>query len=335
MLGLQVKKRDAEKVRQLLAEEGALARDAKPARDAKFVYFPLSKKITPPAKTRLCEKRFAKQEEKKSFRERLKESLSQEEFESAVKSFDLIGDVAVIEIPRKLKKKAKQIARSLKKTHPSIRIVVERKPVRGKYRVRRASILAGTGGTETIYRESGCAFKLDVAKVFFSPRLSFERARIASQTKQNERVLVLFAGVGPYAITIAKQNPSAQVVAVELNPVAVYYLKQNLELNKAWNATAVEGDAKKFLEKNRGWNRIVMPLPKGGHGFLGAAIKAAAPDCVIHFYAFCERNEVKKEIKKIASICRKLGRKCTLAGARTAVEYSPKVIELVVDLRVA
>ena len=42
-----------------------------------------------------------------------------------------------------------------------------------------------------------------------------------------------FAGVGPFAIEIAKSHPRASVLAIELNPSAYGYMLKNIRLNKA------------------------------------------------------------------------------------------------------
>ena len=50
-------------------------------------------------------------------------------------------------------------------------------PVKGDYRVRNLSF-AGENRTITEYKEHGCRFRVDVAKTYFSPRLSTERLRL-------------------------------------------------------------------------------------------------------------------------------------------------------------
>ena len=74
-------------------------------------------------------------------------------------------------------------------------------------------------------------FMVDVEKCYFSPRLSTERARIADLVEDGEVVLNMFAGVGPYSITIAKRK-KAEVYSNELNEAAYRLHLENNRLNK-------------------------------------------------------------------------------------------------------
>src|SRR5262249_55187053 len=152
--------------------------------------------------------------------------------------------------------------------HKNLRTVLKKLgPMEGEYRVRRVKPIAGEERTETIYKENGVLMKLDVSKVYFSVRLSSERKRIAELVMPNERVRVLFAGVGPFALAIAKRRPEAEVVAVEINPEAVRYMRENIALNKIRNMEALESDARSLDLRalGRKFDRVVMPLPKSAH----------------------------------------------------------------------
>ncbi|MQK95284.1 methyltransferase, partial [Escherichia coli] len=95
-----------------------------------------------------------------------------------------------------------------------------------------------------------CIFKLDISKVFFTPRLSAERIRIASMVKPGETICDLFAGVGPFSIIIAKKNPNVKVHACDINPDAYKYLVENIRLNKVEDRVkAYFGDARKLSQR--------------------------------------------------------------------------------------
>ena len=49
-----------------------------------------------------------------------------------------------------------------------------------KYRTRQVTFIAGEEKYETLYKESGLLFKVNVGTAYFSPRLSTERLRIRS-----------------------------------------------------------------------------------------------------------------------------------------------------------
>ena len=155
--------------------------------------------------------------------------------------------------------------------------------VTGEFRTRDWEVLAGDG-TETIHREYGCSFALDIADVYFSPRLATERHRVTQQVADGERVVDMFAGVGPFAIPAAKRG--AHVVGVDLNPVAIEYLRENADRNDvAERVTAIEGDVRAVADDYTGWaDRIVMNLPHSADAFLDTAVALAGEDCVIHYY---------------------------------------------------
>lgn len=98
------------------------------------------------------------------------------------------------------------------------------------------------------------------------PRESTERMRIAKQVKPGEFIMLMFAGVCPYGIVIAKHQPKIKkIVAIEINPIAYKYMVENIKLNKLEDKIIpVLGDVK---DKAKYWygmcDRVIMPLPKG------------------------------------------------------------------------
>ena len=266
-------------------------------------------------------------------------------------SFDQIGSIAIVEIPKEQQRQAtKQIAAQIIAANKHIvSVYAKGSAMAGKYRVRKLTFLAGKKTTLTTYKESNCTFQLDVAKVYFSPRLAFERTRIASQVKSSEKILALFAGVGPFPIVIAKklkmEKKTAEIIANELNPAAVKYLKQNITLNKVEEfVTADKGDAAKLLIKKKRWaNRIIMPLPHTAEEFLPQTIDATAKGGIVHFYGFGPHrdektkktaNPFKKLEEKIKTLCHKQKRKCKIIFKRVVRPYSPFTVQVVIDFKV-
>ncbi|MDP3741857.1 MAG: class I SAM-dependent methyltransferase family protein [Candidatus Micrarchaeota archaeon] len=265
-------------------------------------------------------------------------------------AFDQIGNVAILEVPEERKKEAKQLAAKIMDTNKHITSVYAKgSAMAGKYRVRKLKFLAGEKSTLTTYKESGCVFELDVAKVYFSPRLAFERTRISNEVKNGEKILALFAGVGPFPIVIAKklktEKKTAEIVANELNPAAVKYLRQNIKLNKVEEfVTADKGDAAKLLVKKKKWaSRVIMPLPHTAEQFLPQVIDATAKNGIVHFYGFGpHRNEktkkaadpFKKLEAKIKALCKKKKRTCKIIFKRVVRPYSPFSVQVVIDFKV-
>ncbi len=252
------------------------------------------------------------------------------------KSYDIIGDILLIEIPENLKKKKKIIAEKLLKQHKNVKVVFEKiGGHKGKHRIRGVRRIGGENRTETIYRENGVSIKLDVSKVFFSPRLSNERKRIASLVKPNESVLVMFSGCGPYPLVIARNSKAREIYGIEINPAAHKYAVENVKLNKFSNIFLYRGDVKKIIPSlGKKFDRIIMPLPKTGQTFLQTALITAKKRTAIHFYDFSKEEEIpQSSIKKIRGV---LGnRKFKLLRFVKCGQPAPRMNRVCIDFKLA
>ncbi len=325
MKALKVEFKIAEKARRFLMDNGLYDRGYEIAKDRKHIYFPLLKdaKFTFPAK--IVEKK-------------LKKRISPRKF--SISSFDSMGDIAIIEIPAEMKGKKQKIGGELLKRNKQFKVVAEKvSAVKGKYRVKKLKVIAGENRLETIYKENGCRFKIDLGKVYFSPRLSYERDRIAKQVKRGEKVLALFAGAGFYPIIIKRLQPDCKIVAIELNPVAVEYMRRNVRMNWSENVEIIEGDVNEKLKEKRfeRWaSRIIMPLPHTAYEFLDSVLFAAGKNCIVHFYYIPqnrEKNAVEKATKLVEKACKRNKRKCRILLKRIVKTYAPHVHEAVIDFR--
>lgn len=338
MFALKVEKKLAQKAKELLQERKALDNSKAVFRDENYVYFPMLKRIVLPF-GRVVEKKFLEQPRgASSLKDSLKSVLSKREMASLVSSFDVVGDIAIVEVRRELWGRRKIIANAVLKIQKHVKVVLAKKSaMTGEYRVREFSHLAGPRRFTAVYKESGCVLKVNLAKAYFSVRLSTERARIALLVKEKENVLVPFAGVGPFALVIAKKHPDAKVVAVELNPFAFKQLKENIALNKAGNVSAVEGDARVALKKYVGWaDRVVMPLPHTGEDFLDVVLPCVKSGGVIHFYGFGPVESPFEELwNSVKRKCIESNRKARLVFKRVVRPYSPASSQVVLDFKVS
>ncbi len=197
-------------------------------------------------------------------------------------SYERLGDIVILDEDGA--ERAAEIADAVMDSDIRATTVVNRaSPIAGELRVRDWDVLAGED-TETVHREYGCSFALDIARVYFSPRLATERHHVTEQVASGEQLLDMFAGVGPFAIPAAKRG--AEVVGVDLNPAAVEYLRENAERNGvADRVTVIEGDVRDVAAEYEGWaDRLVMNLPHSAGEFLDTAVTLAGEDCVVHYY---------------------------------------------------
>jgi len=334
---IKVSKTEAEHIRRELISLNLLDNDYAPKAESGGVYFPVKGKFKD---FELIERKLEKRASRVfSLEESLRSKLTPKELEFIVKSFDVIGDIAIIEIPKELEKKEKLIAESLLSIHRNVKSVYKKLgPMEGVYRTRKLKFLAGEKRTVAEYRENGCRFRLDVAKVYFTPRLSFERERIAEQVKPGEHILALFAGVGPFPVVIAKVQPKVKIHAIELNPDAVKYMEENIRLNRMQEMiTPLLGDVKELIPRKfvNSADRILMPLPRGAEKFLGEAFLAAKRNCIIHFYQFAsEKNPFEDTEKLVADEAHLCGRKVEVIGKRVVRPFAPGVVQVVLDFKV-
>lgn len=265
----------------------------------------------------------------------LRRTLTRHQFDRLPTGFDQVGDLALLEIPEESKKKAKAIAKAFHQEHKNFKVIAMKSGGHeGAHRVQKVKVLDGEKRTLTEHKESGVRIQVDVNKAYFSPRLSSERLRIANLVKKGEKVLVLFSGVAPYALIIAKHSKAKQVTAVEVNPSAHKFALQNIKLNKFSNVTAIKANAKGWLSRSKEkYDRIIMPLPWTADKFLSGALKVAKKGATIHFYSFAPEESLKSATDIVKKSCKKAKRSCKILRIVKVGQQRPRVYRVSVDFR--
>ncbi len=278
-----------------------------------------------------------REKQPRNLKEALKGKLSKKEMQHLITSFDSLGDIAVIQVPKELQHKAPVIGQALLKANKQFKTVcMVSGEHKGRYRAQPVKVIAGKRNKKAMYKESKCVFSVELGKVFFSPRLSSERKRIAELIKENEVIGAFFAGVGPFPLVFAKLSGMKKAYAIELNPQAFKGLLHNISLNKCENKVeAIFGDVKKVVPKQLlgKCDRIAMPLPKGGQNFLEEAMLALKPrGGTVHFYRFVERDKgFKQPLAEIKEVAKKLGVKTRILRKKRVRSFSPKIEQVVID----
>jgi len=257
------------------------------------------------------------------------------------RSFNVLGNVAIINFHNKFKKSDKvNLANKILKKNSNIKTVLEKsEKFKGRLRKMKTTFLAGEKTKEVLYKENNCTFRFNVDSTYFSPRLSNERKEIASKIKRNSLVLVMFAGVGPFSIIIAKNSQASKVYSNEINKESNKYAKINIELNKVKNKVIlVPGDIKKVSKKlifqGLKFNVIVMPRPKLKETFLKQAFNLSKKGTIIFYYDFCKVDEKDLILKKIKDEAKKYKKKIKILKVKKAGEIGPGKIRMRVDFRV-
>lgn len=270
----------------------------------------------------------------------LKDILDEQEIKHLYSSFDVIGDIAVIKIPDMLYEKRYIIGNAILSNIKSVRCVfMQKSAVQGDYRVRELEHIAGENRTLTLYKEHGCIFKVDVAKVYFSPRLSTERVRIASLVNDGEVIVNMFAGVCTFSIVIAKRK-RCKVYSIDLNPYAYELCKENARINHLEESVIpILGDAKDVIQDKlaHSADRVLMPLPEKAKEYLHHAITALkyGKECYIHYFTHLNGNKKcmqERCIAEIEEVLKDYGLYYKVAYTRVVREVGPRMYQVVADI---
>jgi len=294
--GVRVPATKGEEIRQALLREGALDLTLKVLHDGDALVFPVLSE-------RWDTSRYA---------------FAEQTGRATLPRHELVGGIAIMQEDDPVG------AAAILASRPSLHTVLfPTSEVSGEFRTREYVVLAGTDTTRTEVVEHGHRYAVDLAGAYFSARLSTERQHIAEKTRKHELVLDMFAGVGPFAITLAPR--AALVVAVDLNPRAVLLLIENIRKNRATHVLPHLADARR-LDAILPWkfDRIVMNLPLAGTEFLPEAFRLLRPGGTIHFYSL-----VSKEGEHLDRI-RELGG--TEVAERMVRSYSPGQWHAVYDI---
>lgn len=248
-------------------------------------------------------------------------------------AYELIGDIAIID---QHEKNALEMANVLLK-HKNIKTIFQAtSAVSGEYRTREVTFLKGEKKTETLYRENGCKYLLDVTQVYFTPRLSTERMRITDQIRNGDKVVDMFAGIGPFSILIAKRYPDTHVIAIDKNPVAIRYLRENVRLNKIKNIEIRGGDAKNEVKGISDADHVIMNLPHSGLDFLDSAFAVIKRGGTIHFYAISHEADLFEGLfAEIEACARKACLQVFPLERRIVRPYAPYQYNICIDFKVS
>lgn len=277
-----------------------------------------------------------------SLRAELRGVLSRSVLEKVPRSFDIIGSkkkaVAIMEFPEELGEYESIIATAVMDLHKNVASVLAKESERtGEYRTRELRLIEGDTDTEVMHKESGYLFRLDPRTVYFSPRESTERERITASVKDGERVLVMFSGIGPIPIYIAKRHRHAIVTAVELNPHAHNYCVENIHLNGVSDRVeAILGDVSViFRGPIKTYDRVVMPLPKGAYKYLDIAIPLLEDGGVLHFYHWAPEDDLFREADELVTRAAvEAGRDIEIINRFKVSQYSPRLWKIRLDARI-
>lgn len=211
----------------------------------------------------------------------------------------------------------------------NVKTIVRINHIYGTKREPQIEVLYGSN-CETIHKENGCLYKLDVSKVMWSKGNVNERLRIAELVGDDETVIDMFAGIGYFSIPIGVFANPKKVYSMEINPNSYHYLKENVNLNKLDNIEPILGDCKDVISDYRG-DRILMGYVKTTHHYLKAAIESLNRNGIIHYHETVPEKLI--ETRPINRIRQVTDRDFEVLNIQKIKKYSPGVFHISADVR--
>ena len=218
----------------------------------------------------------------------------------------------------------------LSKKH-NVKTIMKIDHIQGTKREPVYNILYGNE-TETIHKENGCLFKLDLSKVMWSKGNNNERLRIAKLVEDNEVVLDMFAGIGYFSIPIGVHSNAKHIYSIEINPNSYFYLCENIKLNKLDNITPILGDCMVHAPKYKA-DRIIMGYVKTTHHYLNVAINSLNEGGILHYHETVpEKLMNTRPLERIISQAG--NREVELLKLNKIKKYAPGVEHVVLDVKI-
>ncbi|MFB6268775.1 MAG: class I SAM-dependent methyltransferase family protein [Halobacterium sp.] len=266
-----------------------------------------------------------------------------EERDRAPSSWAVVGSVLLADFtdcPR-----PGEVGEALLDLHSEADTVLSRGGIDGEHRRPDVTVVAGEGDTETVHTEYGTRYALDLSRVMFAPGNKAERARMGDAVTDGERVLDMFAGIGYFALPMARGG--ARVTAVEKNPEAFRFLAENAQLNGVSDRLdCLLGDCRDVDSEA---DRVVMgyydalgggpvdgvETAAGGPGYLDAALDNLVPGGLLHVHSAMPEAELwERPERRLRAGCERAGRDVTIEARRRVKSHSAGVDHVVLDARV-
>jgi tRNA (guanine37-N1)-methyltransferase len=348
---LKIPKIYGEKTRLLAKQIGLFKQSLKIEREGNFLFIPLSRE--PVSEEIEILQRYAPSMEicvhdfsmgnlqSQTFVDVLADELPPHLLASLPRAVDFIGDIAVLEIPPELESYKQKIGKAVMATNKRVHTVLAKAGVvEGVHRTRKFEVIRGKAKTATVHREHGCVYHVDLARAYFSPRLSSEHVRVAGLVGEGEAVVDMFAGIGPFAIQIAKRHEKVHVYAVDVNPYAIELLNKNIGANRVVaKVTPILGDARQVVHERLAGvaDRVVMNLPEKAIEYVDVACEAIKQTGgIMHYYAFINASEHANaaEVRLVEAV-EKANRKVDkILASKTVRATAPFMWQVVVDAEI-
>ena len=299
---VKVRRELCSKVIEVLSRAGLMRKELKFKSNGEYVKIPVMlsderrlTRVLSYVQWEICEDDFEVSARGLTYKDLLRGSLPDNIIEELPRSYYIIGDIAVIHLPEELTRYGSEIAEAIMKVAKNVKAVYATTGIVGDYRLMNLIHLGGERRTWTIHKEYGINIYVDVGKAYFNPSLSEEHRRVATKVRENEVVIDLFAGVGPFALHILT-SVRCRVYVVDINEHAINCFLKSIELNRKriiGEYVAIIGDALKFVDvvKDSCVDRVIMNLPHKALEYIPKVIEKVKVNGVLHVYCIASDRE--------------------------------------------
>ena len=280
---LKVEIEGAEKVRSALEASGTLDNNFRPIKEKGFVLWPVNENTLENIVYRVGIPSRDLGGDCRSF-------LTDKIAALAPRAFDVMGHVAIISLEDSFSEHILEISKALLKRHKNIKTVAIDRGVSGDFRIRDLEVISGDHNFIVVHRENNFIFELDISEVYFSPRLSLERSLVLDQANDDESVLDMFAGVGPFSIYLSKK--ASHITAIDANPMAEKWFFKNVKRNKIDKDkfSFIEGFAEDIVPSlSDKFDRIIMNHPTSSLNYLDFSKNLLTSQGVLNFYLIADK----------------------------------------------
>ncbi|MEM0037786.1 MAG: class I SAM-dependent methyltransferase family protein [Zestosphaera sp.] len=267
-----------------------------------------------------------------TFKDMLKGLIPDDDLSRIPSSYDVVGDVAIVNMPEDLSRYGRLVGEAIVRLSPNIRAVYAGGSVSGDFRVRALRHVYGENISKTVHKEYGLSISVDVLRTYYNPSLSEEHRRVAELINEGEVVGDLFCGVGPFSLHMASLKRVSSY-AVDLNPDAIKCLLESIELNKKMlkgSVVPVLDDVKDFLTivRDEAFDRIIMNLPHKAIEYLEMSCSKVRKGGMIHLYTVSTSEaEAIQSVQKASESMRLM-----ISGTRRVLDYAPRKYVFRVDM---
>ncbi|MGD0718774.1 MAG: hypothetical protein ABSA15_04265 [Thermoplasmata archaeon] len=270
-------------------------------------------------------------------RRRLAASVGVEAAGRMPSGYHRMGRVLLLRLPEEFRPEFPRIGAAWREELGVTTVITQVGPIEGELRRPQIEVIAGTE-TETEVIEHGIRYRFDAARIMFATGNRAERQRAGQLTQPGESVADLFAGIGYFVLPAALRGRARRVLAVEKNPVAYAYLRQNAERNGvSGRVRSLWGDNRE-LDLPRGEaDRVFLGYLPSAVGWIPRALELGRPEGVwLHVHTLGDaRGGVDRSMSEVRAAVEAAGASIlTAPEGRIVKPYGPGRNHVVVDVRV-